>query len=243
MVGEKIKTSVRMDTDVLDELRELGVDVAQYIRDAVDEKIARTKEPPEERAETLPFTPMTGKMPDRPILDDMPRVKPTRKFEMPVGDVICAGTEHEQVRLWWMPMTKLHEITDIVKELDGFRLKIGEEGKGSWYMPEVIEEDEQERIANGAFCVSCHMIPAYKGDRMVWLEILDPEAALETMRERTDIPCPVRVDVHKYTDRPEYAECCDKANALFTYWWKTGHPKYSRKTRIEDIPITELYDV
>jgi hypothetical protein len=241
VVGDKISINMRMDVEVLEELRAKGVNVSDYIRDSVTKRLEDEKR--ESLVETLPLTPMTGKMPDRPILDDVPRVKPERKFELPVGDVICAGTDHEQVRLWWCPPSKTHEVVDIAKFLDGFQLHMGEEGKGSWYMPEVIETEEQERVHNGNFCVSCHMIPAYKDDRMVWLTVNDPAKALKTMDSRTDIPCPVRIDVHKYSEDDTYKEACDKANELFAFWWKFGKPKATKYTKIDDIPIEDRYDV
>lgn len=146
-----------------------------------------------------------------------------RSYSLPVGDVLCAETT-PQIRLWWVNDSNLRELKSIVKpwEKNGFKLMVGETGRGSYNMPEVIIDTIQERKIGGAYGVSTNGVGAYVGEKMVWFEIVDSKKAIEFMKSNTNIPVAVRSDVFKYNGDINYKEAVDIANELFVYYFING---------------------
>jgi hypothetical protein len=165
-------------------------------------------------------------------------------FLFPVGDVICAST-NPQTQLWWCPDERLLQLREKAKiwTENGFKFYVGKKGGGTWDLPDMIEEPEQERRVNGRFCVSCHGVGAKIGDRLVWLEIHDTAAALKFMEYHTDIPCAVRCDIHKYSTDVEYKEAFDRANELFIYYWENNRPKRLESKALSESDVAEMLDL
>lgn len=165
-------------------------------------------------------------------------------FVLPVGDVICRDT-NPQSQLWWCPEERLAKVSELAKPWvdNGFGFHVGKSGRGSWYVPEVIEEPEQERRRNGRFSPSCRMMDAYVGDKLVWLEVVDPAKALKFMDAHTDIPCAVRCDIHKYSSDITYKEAFDRANNLFIYYAINGRVKRLSSDPLTRTEFCEMYDV
>lgn len=187
---------------------------------------------------------------DQPILSKEDRLRIERKstpkkdnFRLPVGDVICFSTNPTS-RLWWCAVEKV----DYVRELasvwveNGFKFCVGVEGGGNWHLPEVIEEERQERKVNGWFCRSCKGVSAYVGDRMVWLEIVDAAKAISFMYKYTQIPCALRCDVYKYTYDLGYATAFDRANNLFIHYHLNGSPLRLDDT-LSELDLVSMLDL
>ena len=165
-----------------------------------------------------------------------------RRFRVPVGDVLCRDTS-PYAQIWWCPPDKITHIMDLAKPFteDGaFGFFTGVDGGGTWYMPETIEEKDQERRRGGRFCVSCDMIPAYVGDRMVWLEILDPIKAERVLNKTTAIPCAVRCDAVRYSTDKLYARAFDLANEAFIYYCVNGKTK---QLKTDTATLEEIFDL
>jgi len=216
-----VKVSVRIKEDLLEKIKKSGEKVSDVLREELEKRYKR----------------VITKSKDEPIDTHMKETEkivrniPTRvDFMFPVGDVICVDI-NPQTQLWWCPEEWLAQVYEKSKvwEKNGFKLMIGQAGRGTWYMPEVIEEEIQERKISGRFSPSCKMVEARVGDKLVWLEITNPAAALEFMVNNTGIPCAVRCDLHKYSEDKEYAEAFNIANELFIYYWKHGISMQSKE--------------
>lgn len=181
------------------------------------------------------------------VATKLPERLPVGGLIVPVGDVICAGTGYEQTQLWWVERDKIPRVRALAKdwvELGGFKFCVGVRGGGGWYLPEVIEDEKQERRRNGQFCISTRGAEARVGDTMVWLEIDEPDEALRFMRERTDIPCAVRCDANRYGVDKGYTAAFDRANALFIHYYVNGRPRRAdTTTTISDEDVGIMFDV
>lgn len=228
-----IKVSIRMPEELLEVIRMKELKPSEAIRDALADKYLGTKtDETEARLEEAVAKAKAGRM---EVYDE---------FKIPVGDVICFNTS-PQTQLWWCPDNKMAQVKELARvwEENGFKLCVGKTGRGTWYSPEVIEEEEQERKRNGRFSPSCHMISAYVGDRLVWLEVTRSDKALAFMVSHTEIPCAVRCDIHKYSSDMEYKEAFDKANELFIYYWANDRPKRVSSVAPTESDLCEIFDV
>lgn len=226
----EVKISVRVESDLVDTIRARGDNVSEVIRALITREYG-----PSEVDEII-----------KKAGEETRVVEKTRgDFNYPVGDVIC-GMTNPQTQLWWCPQERLKQLTDKCKDWEesgGFLFRVGKEGLGSWFIPEVIESEAQERRQNGRFSPSCKGMNANVGDRLVWLEIKDPSKALEYMDKNTDIPCAVRCDVHKYSESKTYREAFNTANDLFVHYYLNGRPKKTSTGTISKSELDEMYDL
>jgi hypothetical protein len=187
------------------------------------------------------------------------------RFIIPVGDVIMADvyiTENNdypkyrysphkeytciaESRLWWCPEDKLDQVKMCAEKYtkNGFSFHVGRKGQGTYEFPEVIEYEDQERCVGSQWSVSTRGIEARMGDRLVWLDIEDTEKAYDFLKDNSDIPCAVRIDMERYTDDDRYAQVIDIANNYFIYYYTNDTPK-----PLIDIPsgkdyIRDMYDI
>jgi len=222
-MSKVLRASFGIDERLMNKMREIseksGRSVSDLIRETLERRFFEATMP--ELAHEIDIFGKV-KLPEK--ADKKDRDKDDIRF--PIGDVICYGV-NPQTQLWWCPENKIKVVEERAKDWveNGFEFKIGQQGCGTWYMPEVIEELEQERGKNKRFGPSCKMVEAELGDKMVWLEITDALRALNFMKKRADIPCAVRCDVHKYSEDVEYAEAFDTANEFFIYYWHHGRNK------------------
>lgn len=211
-MSENNKTvSFRTTQEMIDAIASGKDKPGDIIRTALTEFFERQKQEPEEEV-----TPVSPRLPITK--------KSGRRLVLPVGDVLMRGMSGERTELWWIADEHIPELKSIMAKYKGCELKFGTAGKGADYMPEVITEEWQERKKNGAFTPSCRMDEALIGDRLVWIDIISPERALKSFRSHTDIPCPIRIDVIRYSDDDAYKQACDKGNALFTYYYTHKRP-------------------
>ena len=200
MAGKLI--SVRVTDEMFEKLSKEGSG-SEIIRQALDKHYNIAKDEAEKKAELVKITARKG----------------TRALTLPVGDVLMRGMPGERTELWWCAEEHLDKIKSIAERFDGCELKVGQLGRGTEYMPEVIQEEWQERKRNGCFTPSCRMDEALIGDSLVWLEVVDSKKAMKSFSTYTDIPCPVRIDVIKYSLDARYKEACDRGNWLFRYYY------------------------
>ena len=219
--------------------------VEEGYRRVKDERDITLREVPEEPEKTTATKPKisTGKR------------GPYDKFMIPIGDTVNVvkpgtgpqyGTTPEcmwRSGVWWCPESKVDLVTSLAKDWveNGFSLEWGKEGKGTHYEPEVIEYKDQERGKRLPKASSRKGVPAYVGDRMVWLEIVDPTMALEFMKTRSDIPTAIRYDAIRYQEDTLYKTAVDKANDYFITYYEDGKP--TRLSKTDSDLISELYDV
>ena len=228
-MGEKTVISLNLDKDLVDKLKKSG-NASKLASEILERAIFE-----EERAE---------KDREEAIRKRVEAIGVRTDFRVPVGDVICYPIS-PQTQLWWCPEEKLSHVAALCAEweLNGFKLFVGKKGGGTWYSPEVIEELAQERKKNGRFSVSCKMVGAYVGDRLVWLEITDARKALAYMREHTNIPVAVRADGHKYGVDKQYTAAFDLANSLFIHYWANGRPKTAESDSATESDFITMYDL
>lgn len=155
-------------------------------------------------------------------------------FILPVGDVICWGTK-PQVQLWWCPESEMKNVKRLCVEWEqnGFKLVVGQRGKGTITVPEEIESESQERKRGGRFSIGCRGQEARIGDKLMWLEVTDAVKALDWMKERTDIPVAVRADLILYSTDSVYRAVVERAEQCFVTYATTGVP-LGRKQESED---------
>lgn len=227
-MGDKV-FSVRLPEDLYEELRATG-SVNGAIKDIVETHLRGGAKTPETRLEEA-----------RKRVDSL---KTRLDFRVPVGEVIC-WTTNPQTSPWWCPEERLPYMKELSKDWEdnGFKMCVGVKGGGTWYMPEVIEEPAQERRRNGRFSVSCKMVGAYVGDRMIWLEITDAKKALAFMRKRTDVPMALRADGHKYGVDKTYTAAFDLANGLFVDYWRDGRPRTAEGESFTEGDYITMYDL
>lgn len=227
---EDVRVNIRISEKLVEAIRASGDVVSEVLRAALEEHYLKEEEKP-----GLPMDKVIKKVMTTAVYGG---------FRLPVGDVICYGT-NPQTQLWWCPTDRLAYVKELCGEWEssgGFKFHVGQEDRGSWYMPEVIEDVKQERGRNKQFAPSCRMVEAHVGDRMVWLTIENPSKALDFMRVHTDIPCALRCDIHRYADK-DYKAAFDMANELFIHYWNTGRPKRLSSAPLADEDIYAMYDV
>lgn len=158
-------------------------------------------------------------------------------FMIPVGNVIMKDTCPTS-KLWWCPPERIDNVKAQAQVFieNGFTFHVGEEGNGTFYEPEVIEQESQRRGHGMPYSPSGKLIPALIGDKMVWLEIQDVEKAYNILQKRSDVPCAIRCDVIKYSYDNRYKEVFDIANDYFIHYWLYNKPK---KLNV----ATDKYDV
>lgn len=224
-----VKVSIRMSEELLEKLKETG-NVSGTVNEILERQLRLGGVTEEKRVEAI-----RKRVEDIPVRLD---------FRVPVGEVIC-WTTNPQTSPWWCPEERLPYMKELSKdwEANGFKMCVGTKGGGTWYMPEVIEEPAQERRRNGRFSVSCKMVGAYVGDRMIWLEITDAKKALAFMRTRTDVPMALRADGHKYGVDKTYTAAFDLANGLFVDYWRDGKPRTAEGESISEGDFITMYDL
>jgi len=179
-----------------------------------------------------------------PPIKGLIKTRSGRPLVLPIGDILMKGqVDRERLELWWCPDEHIDAVRTIAADFNGCELCIGEDGNGAEYMPEVITEEWQERKRNGSFTPSCRMDEALIGDRLLWLNIVDAEMALKTFDTKTHIPCPVRIDVIKYSDDNTYKLACNKGNELFRYYYKNNRPYDTSAVDTHASAVNRLYDL
>ena len=188
--------------------------------------------------------------------------RPMKDYSLPVGDVIMYGVyfnkdktpqyvyqptpEYKHIaesQTWWTPEDNVEKIKEIAKDFDGFELHVGKPGRGTREVPEVIDDDLQERRQGNMWTVSTKGVQALIGDVMVWLEITDVFKAKATLNRRTDIPCALRADMILYNSDKDYREVFDKANDYFMFYHQNNKPMtIGHKVDEKDI-LKKLYDI
>jgi len=167
-----------------------------------------------------------------------------RALILPVGDILMKGQpDRERVELWWCPLEHVDTVVKLMSVFDGCSAGIGEEGNGTDYMPEIIQEEHQERKRNGCFTPSCRMDEALIGDKLIWMNIDDSEKAIKSFKTHTAVPCPIRIDVIRYNDDDRYKEACTIGNKLFTYYYKNTRPYDNSAIDTHTNVFNKLYDV
>ena len=224
-----VKVSVRISEEVLEELKKTG-NVSGTINEILERQLKLGGVTEEKRVEAI-----RKRVEDVPVRLD---------FRVPVGEVIC-WTTNPQTSPWWCPEERLPYMKELSKDWEdnGFKMCVGAKGGGTWYMPEVIEEPAQERRRNARFSVSCKMVAAYVGDRMIWLEITDAKKALAFMRTRTDLPMALRADGHKYGVDKTYTAAFDLANELFVDYWRNEKPRTAEGESFTEGDFVTMYDL
>ena len=234
-MGESIKVTIRLPEDLLESIKAREDSPSEGIRKVLTREYMDLPEH-NKQSDSL-----VSAVVSRATREAIARVD---GFTLPVGDVICRDT-NPQTQLWWCPEERLAQVKALadVWETGGFKFVVGKVGNGTWYVPEVIEEPEQERRKNGRFSPSCRGMEAHVGDKLIWLEIRDPAKALTFMDTHTDIPCAVRCDVHKYSDDVTYKEAFEKANELFIYYANNGRNRRRDSDPMTQSEFCEMYDV
>lgn len=231
-MSENNKTvSFRTTQEMIDEIAAGKEKPGDIIRQALQEFFERKK--------TTPV--VVEELPPR-VIDTVKKAN-KRPLTLPVGDVLMRGMGGERTELWWVSPDNIDILKSIMVRFKGCELKVGVLGRGAEYMPEVITMEWQERKRNGAFTPSCRMDEALIGDKLVWIEITDSEKALKTFETQTDIPCPIRIDVIRYSDDPAYKRACDKGNELFKYYYVNKHPLDISNSTPTATRMAELYGV
>lgn len=184
------------------------------------------------------------------------KVKEINRFRIPVGDLVMYGIyynpdktpmytyeptegyEHLATpKLWYVPKDLLDRVREMSEPFveQGFELCIGIEGAGDTERPQVITDISDERgTVNGRFSVNFRGLQAEITDRLVWLEIVDPNKAMDLMDNRTDIPCVVRCDLYRYTEDEKYKQAFDRANTMVIEYLGTGKPMVTKH-----VPLSE----
>lgn len=239
-MAESRTITTRLPNDMIEKLS-LESSASAVIRTALEEYYHRQGEEKVAKAVAIP-----SEVYKEDLVDSKEKYP---AFKIPVGDTICWDTKWAKSQLWWCPPNKIELVRDLCKpftDCGGFTFHVGQDNCGSWYMPEVIMELRQERKRNGGFHVGCQMTPAYLGDRMVWLEIADIERAKEILAERSDIPCAVRCDIHKYSDDDNYKTVYELVNEYYMYYDRQHKPKRINKVGVTSMSpedIAFIYDV
>ena len=168
--------------------------------------------------------------------------RPQFKYQPSVGYVHLA-----QSQLWWCPEEEVENVKSLAKiytDDGGFSFHVGELGRGSEDIPEVIEHEWQERRPGMLHTTSCNGEVALVGYRMVWLEIEDTEKAYDTLSENSNLPCAVRCNIMLYSQNDRYRQVFEIANEYFITYLMTGKIKDTRHTVIDEREhIRSMYDV
>lgn len=222
-----VKVSLRLDSELIDLIKTRDGNISEAIRATLNAEYNGVVEQQTQKATK--------------------EVKSTVSKEahfFPVGDVICADTD-PQSQLWWCPKNRMNELSKRCKEWteNGFLLKFGQKGRGTWESPEVIEDVEQERKQGGRYSPSCRGNNALLGDCLVWLEISDSDKALDFMQKHSDIPCAVRCDVHKYMSDETYREVFEHSNKLFIHYCVHGYPLRLKSEPLSKSEWAKMYDL
>lgn len=180
------------------------------------------------------------------------------KFMIPVGDVIKYGVYRKvyddgrvtytrkpeygavhlaESRVWWCPQDKVKYVEELAEPFtqDGaFTFHVGEAGKELGGLPQMIEDDEDERKVGGNFTCNTKMVPALKSDVLVWLEINDAEKALAILDRHSALPCAVVCDAVRYAEDDVYRQAFDIANEYFIQYFTTGETVSTSNTPVSE---------
>lgn len=189
----------------------------------------------------------------------------TRRLVLPVGDITMLGIYKSDTLTprykytptegykhlaasepWWVDEDLISELIGVAYPYtsSGFKLCCGDregvtEGDTK---PGVILYDHQERGGRmGHYGQSSRMEKAVVGDVLVWLEIEDTEKAYKVLMERSDIPCAVVCDMHKYSFDDRYKQVFDIADRYFIHFYQFKRPLTLKHTDI--ISIADMYGV
>lgn len=185
------------------------------------------------------------------------------RSKFPIGDVIHYGvyynnhkepkfmyqptagyTHMASTQLWWMRPNDIPALETACEMWYGFKLHLGDEDGGTEMMPEVIGTQYQVRKSGEAWSTSTQGDTALVNDVLVWLDITDPIQALGTLKTRSDIPCAIRCDVHRYTEDEDYKNAFDIATEYFIEYFITGSPKkLAGVSYSSDDILREIYGV